>query len=68
MFGYALANEKVGTVNTLSARRATAVENYLRSVLASLHHEPVVMHATGEGLVRGTSNSAFRRVEVFVKL
>jgi uncharacterized repeat protein (TIGR02543 family) len=68
MFGYALANEKVGNVNTLSARRATAVENYLRSVLASLHHEPVVMHATGEGLVRGTSNSAFRRVEVFVKL
>jgi uncharacterized repeat protein (TIGR02543 family) len=68
MFGYALANEKGAHANTLSARRATAVENYLRGVLVSMHVEPVLMHATGEALVKGTSNTAFRRVEVFVKL
>ena len=68
MFGYALSNEKVANVNTLSARRATAVENYLRVVLVALHVEPVAMHATGESLVKGTSNALFRRVEVFLKL
>ena len=68
MFGYALANEKASNVKTLSARRATAVENYLRGVLVALHVEPVVMHATGEALVKGTSNAALRRVEVFLKL
>jgi uncharacterized repeat protein (TIGR02543 family) len=68
MFGYSLAIEKCPKPKTLSSRRATVVENYLRGVLASLHIEPVVMHATGEGSIKGSSSSAFRRVEVFLKL
>ncbi len=68
MFGYALANEETVNVKTLSVRRATAVENYLRGVLVALGVEPVVMHATGEALVKGTSSADFRRVEVFLKL
>ena len=52
----------------LSARRATSVENYLRDALVALHVQPVVMHATGEGSVANSSNSAFRRVEIFLAI
>jgi outer membrane protein OmpA-like peptidoglycan-associated protein len=68
MFGYALANEKVTNINTLSSRRATAVENYLRGLLVEMRVEPVVMHGTGEGLVKGSNSAVYRRVEVFLKL
>ncbi len=68
MFGYSLATEKGANAKTLSERRATAVENYLRGALVALHVEPVVMHATGEGLIKDTNSPAFRRVEIFLKL
>jgi len=68
MFGYSLASEMGANLKTLSARRATAVENYLRDVLVSLHVQPVVMHSIGESSVRSSANTAFRRVEIFLKL
>ncbi len=68
MFGYSLASETNANVNTLSTRRAMAVENYLRDVLVALHVQPVAMHAIGESSVRSSSNAAFRRVEIFLKL
>jgi hypothetical protein len=68
MFGYSLASETGASLNTLSTRRATAVENYLRDVLVALHVQPVAMHAVGESSVRSSSDTAFRRVEIFLKL
>jgi len=68
MFGYSLASETSANLKTLSARRATSVENYLRDVLVALHVQPVSMHSTGEGSVQSSTNTAFRRVEIFLTL
>ena len=68
MFGYSLANESGANLKTLSARRASSVENYLRDALVALHVQPVAMHATGEGSVANSNNSAFRRVEIFLAI
>jgi hypothetical protein len=68
MFGYSLASEAGVNSRTLSVRRATSVENYLRDVLVALHVQPVSMHSTGESSVQSSTSTAFRRVEIFLTL
>jgi uncharacterized repeat protein (TIGR02543 family) len=49
-----------------SRLRATAVANFLRARLASLHIKGVTIRATGEGAIKNETSAKYRRVEVFV--
>jgi uncharacterized repeat protein (TIGR02543 family) len=68
LFGYSLPNETKTGSTSLSAARALAVVTYLRAQLLSLHVKAVSMRSSGEGSVKGATNSLYRRVEVFLKL
>ena len=68
LFGYSLPSETKTGSTSLSAARALAVVTYLRAQLLSLHVKAVSMRSSGEGSVKGATNSLYRRVEVFLKL
>ena len=68
LFGYSLPSETKKGSTSLSAARALAVVTYLRAQLSDLHVKAVSMRFSGEGSVKGATNSLNRRVEVFLKL
>jgi uncharacterized repeat protein (TIGR02543 family) len=68
LFGYSLPSETKKGSTSLSAARALAVVTYLRTQLSDLHVKAVSMRFSGEGSVKGATNSLNRRVEVFLKL
>jgi uncharacterized repeat protein (TIGR02543 family) len=67
MYGYANDTGSPTSQMAVSTRRANAVANYLRAMLASLHVRGVKITAAGEGAFKTGATSTFRRVEIFVK-
>jgi uncharacterized repeat protein (TIGR02543 family) len=67
MYGYTNDTGSVSSQVAVSTRRANAVANYLRVMLASLHVNGVKITSAGEGAFKTGSTSSFRRVEIFVK-
>jgi outer membrane protein OmpA-like peptidoglycan-associated protein len=67
MYGYTNDTGTATSQVAISTRRANAVANYLRAMLASLHVNGVKITSAGEGAFKTGSTSSFRRVEIFVK-
>jgi uncharacterized repeat protein (TIGR02543 family) len=67
LYGYTSDTGTATSQQAISSRRASAVAQYLRTQLVSMHVAGVKVTSSGEGAFKAQTGASSRRVEVFVK-